>query len=250
MYESREQIHTGNEMKPNLVMIRHGQSKFNLENRFAGWVDTDLTEEGERQAKAAGDTIRNAGFVPDVIYISPFTRTKRTAQILFPGEKLIEDARLVERFYGGLSGKNKQETLAEIGDEMFQKIRRGYETQPPVITPDNKEIATVTEAFERLIRGTFTNELPATESLKDVETRVKPFYEQVLKKDLKDGKKVMIVAHGNSLRALIKIVKNIPAEEIAHVELETAQPAGFVVNEELKVQSDSLGKRFHEVFGK
>ncbi len=235
-------------MQPNLVIIRHGQSKFNLENRFAGWIDTDLTEEGERQAKAAAETITKSGFKPDVIFISPFTRAKRTAQFLFPGAELKEDARLVERFYGGLSGKNKEETLKTIGDEMFQKIRRGYEDAPPVITKDNAEHASIMEAFNKWIKGTFTHELPATESLKNVETRVLPFYETVLKPLLKEGKKVLIVAHGNSLRALIKIVKNIPPEQIAHVELETAQPAGFVIDKDLKVTSDSVGKSFAEVF--
>ncbi len=235
-------------MNPNLVMIRHGQSKFNLENRFAGWVDTDLTEEGERQAKAARETIEKSGFSPDVIFVSPFTRTRRTAEFLFPDRELTIDARLVERFYGDLSGKDKQETLAEIGDGMFQKIRRGYDIQPPVIKPDNKELANVTEAFNRLIKGSFTNEIPPTESLKDVETRVKPFADEVLFPELKSGKKVIIVAHGNSLRALIKIVKQVPPEGIASVELETAQPTGFVVDENLKVTADSLGRHFNDVF--
>ena len=197
-------------MSPNLVIIRHGQSKFNLENRFAGWIDTDLTEEGVRQAKAAAEIINESGFVPDVVFISPFTRTKRTAQILAPKHELKEDARLVERFYGGLSGKNKEETLKEIGDEMFQKIRRGYEDAPPPITVDHPELGSTTAAFNKYIKGTFTNELPATESLQHVETRVKPFFDEVLTPLLKQGKNVLIVAHGNSLRALIKLVKNIP----------------------------------------
>ena len=238
-------------MKPNLVMIRHGQSKFNLENRFAGWVDTDLTNEGVYQAEIAGSLVKNSGFTPDIIFISPLTRTKRTAQIMFGADaKFNEDARLVERFYGGLSGKNKAECLAEIGDEMFLKIRRGYDTQPPAITPDNKEIAAVTDVFNRLIKGTFTNEIPPTESLKDVETRVIPFSQELLEPALKSGKRVMIVAHGNSLRALIKIIKKLSPEEIAKVELETAQPTGFVVDSNsLNVTSDSLGKHFGDVFG-
>lgn len=235
-------------MKPNLVIIRHGQSKFNLENRFAGWIDTDLTEEGERQAKAAAETIAKSGFVPDYIFVSPFTRAKRTAGFLFPTHELKEDARLVERFYGGLSGKNKEETLKEIGDEMFLKIRRGYDTAPPAITKDNKEHASIMEAFNKWIKGTFTHELPETESLKNVEARVKPFYDQVLKPHLKEGKKVLIVAHGNSLRALIKILKAVPPEDIAHVELETAQPAGFVIDKDAKVTADSVGKKYADVF--
>jgi len=235
-------------MQPNLVIIRHGQSKFNLEDRFAGWIDTDLTEEGERQAKAAAETITKSGFNPDVIFTSPFTRAKRTAQFLFPGRELKEDARLVERFYGGLSGKNKEDTLKEIGDDMFLKIRRGYDTAPPPITKDNREHASIMEAFNKWIKGTFTHELPETESLQHVEARVKPFYETVLKPLLREGKKVLIVAHGNSLRALIKLLKDIPPEAIAHVELETAQPAGFVVDKNVKVTLDSVGKPFAEVF--
>jgi 2,3-bisphosphoglycerate-dependent phosphoglycerate mutase len=238
-------------MKPNLVMIRHGQSVFNSENRFAGWVDTDLTSEGERQAKVAGETLSKSGFVPDIIYISPFTRTKRTAQIIFGHNDFIEDARLVERFYGDLSGKNKEETLKQVGDDMFLQIRRGYETQPPAIQPDNREIKNVTDVFNRFIKGSFTEVLPPTESLKDVEARVRPFVDAVLIPALKSGKKVMIVAHGNSLRALIKIIKQVDAAGIAKVELETAQPAGFVVDisgSNVKVLSDSLGKHFAEVY--
>lgn len=235
-------------MQPNLVLIRHGQSKFNLENRFAGWIDTDLTPEGERQAKAAAETITKSGFKPDVVYISPFTRAKRTAQFLVPGQQLNEDPRLVERFYGGLSGKNKEDTLKEIGHDMFQKIRRGYETAPPAITKDNSEHASIMEAFNKWIKGTFTHELPETESLKNVEARVKPFYDDVLKPALKAGKKILIVAHGNSLRALIKLLKDVPPEGIANVELETAQPTGFVVDAYGKVTQDSLGKHYADVF--
>ena len=233
-------------MEPNLVIIRHGQSQFNLQNRFAGWIDTDLTTEGENQAARAGELLKKQGFIPDVIFVSPFTRTKRTAKILFGHENFVIDARLAERFYGDLSGKNKEETLKLVGDDMFLKIRRGYETQPPAIAQDNKELATVTEVFNKLIKGTFTDTLPPTESLKDVETRVIPFYNEHLAPALKAGKKVMIVAHGNSLRALIKIIKQVPADAIATVELETAQPAGFVVDKDLKVKSDSVGKNFAE----
>jgi len=234
-------------MNANLVIIRHGQSQFNLENRFAGWIDTNLTAEGENQAKKAAEVLQAANFVPDIIFVSPLTRTLRTAKFIYPNAEHIIDARLVERFYGDMSGKNKEQTLKEIGDDMFQKIRRGYETQPAPIQPNNSELANITECFERTIKGTFTNEIPATESLKDVEQRVIPFVEEKLKPALAAGKKVFICAHGNSLRALIKIIKNIPAEAIAKVELETAQPAGFVIETtsgNLNVTSDSVGKHF------
>ena len=230
-------------------MIRHGQSQFNLENRFAGWVDTDLTQSGIAQAAAAGEALKKVGFVPDVVYVSPLTRTMRTAKIMFgDNASFVVDARLVERFYGDLSGKNKTQCLAEIGDEMFQKIRRGYETQPPAIKPDNNQIPAVNDVFNRLIKGTFTNEVPPTESLKDVETRVKPFFESALLPQLEQGKKVMIVAHGNSLRALIKLIKNIGPDQIAKVELETAQPTGFVVAGG-KVTADSLGQHLLDWHG-
>jgi len=234
-------------MNPNLVIIRHGQSQFNLENRFAGWIDTNLTAEGEAQAKKAAEVLQNANFVPDIIFVSPLTRTLRTAKFIYPNAEHIIDARLVERFYGDMSGKNKEQTLKEIGDDMFQKIRRGYETQPAPIQPNNSELANITECFERIIKGTFTNEIPPTESLKDVEQRVIPFVKEKLNPALAAGKKVFICAHGNSLRALIKIIKNIPAEAIAKVELETAQPAGFVIDitsGNLNVTSDSVGKHF------
>ena len=235
-------------MQPNLVIIRHGQSKFNLEKRFAGWIDTALTAEGKRQAENAREELTQAEFNPDIIFTSPFTRAKHTAQILFPGRQLIEEARLVERFYGGLSGKNKEETLAEIGHEMFQKIRRGYETAPPPITTDNREHRNIMEVFNKWIKGSFTQELPATESLQQVEVRLKPFFTKTLIPLLKEGKKVLVVAHGNSLRALVKLLKNISPGEIAEVELETAQPVGFVIDKDLKVAADSLGEQFSEVF--
>lgn len=236
-------------MTPNLVIIRHGQSQFNLQNRFAGWIDTDLTAEGEAQAKKAGIILEEADFTPDVIFVSPLTRTLRTAKFIYPNAEHIIDARLVERFYGDMSGKNKEQTLKEIGNDMFQKIRRGYETQPAPIQASNSELANIKECFDRVIKGTFTNQIPATESLKDVETRVIPFVEEKLKPALLADKKVFICAHGNSLRALIKIIKNIPASEIAKVELETAQPAGFVIDTKdgaLQVTSDSVGKNFAE----
>jgi len=235
-------------MQPNLVIIRHGQSKFNLENRFAGWVDTDLTAEGERQAKAARGEIIKAGFDPDIIFTSPFTRAVRTAQILFPGRELKEEPRLVERFYGGLSGKSKEEILKEIGAEALHKIRRGYDTAPPNITRDNSEHGMIMEAFNKWIKGSFTHELPETESLKHVEARVKPFFDSTLAPLLQAGKKILIVAHGNSLRALIKLLKNISPDEIGNVELETAQPVGFVIGRDLNVTADSLGKHFAEIF--
>lgn len=235
-------------MKPNLVLIRHGQSEYNLQNRFAGWVDTPLTEEGIRQAKAAGEKLKNWSFYPAEIWASPLGRAQDTAKLIL-GELGIDaasiqtDARLVERSYGALSGKNKAETLAELGEETFKKIRRGYAVQPPALDKDHPLYGEVVGSFEKHMKGSFAQTCPMTESLKDVVGRVTPFIENQLTAAIQKGRTLLVVAHGNSLRAIIKQIKQIDDEGINKVELETAQPTGFEVafaGGKLVVKKDTL----------
>lgn len=238
-------------MKPNLVLIRHGQSQFNLENRFAGWVDTPLTPEGDRQAMEAGKTLKNIGFYPGEVWASPLTRARNTASHILKqlgvNESIVQiDARLVERSYGGLSGKNKAQTLEEIGEASFKKIRRGFAVQPPALTEDHPLHDEIKANFDKHMKGSFAEELPMTESLADVVVRVTPFIENQIKSAIAKGKTMLVVAHGNSLRAIIKQIKQIDDEGINFVELETAQPTGFVVKlngDQLQVTEDSIGKK-------
>ena len=237
-------------MKPNLILIRHGQSEYNLQNRFAGWIDTPLTAEGDRQALAAGDVMKKISFIPSEVWVSPLSRARKTAAHILsrlgvPESVVKVDARLVERSYGGLSGKNKAETLTELGEAAFKKIRRGYAVQPPALTKEHPLFGDVEKSFNEHMKGSFAETLPMTESLKDVVARVTPFIEKNIKSAIGKGKTMLIVAHGNSLRAIIKQIKGIDDEGINLVELETAQPTGFVVElrgNELHVIEDSLGK--------
>ena len=243
-------------MQPNLVLIRHGQSIYNNENRFAGWVDTTLTDTGRKQAADAAALLKEVGFKPDMVLISPLTRTIQTADEMLkimgiPADRITKDARLVERSYGGLTGKNKAEALAELGEEKFKEIRRGYATKPPAMDAVHPMHGDVLKSFNSLMKGTFADTMPATESLQEVEARVLPFYNEILKPALLAGKTALVVAHGNSLRALIKIIKEIPADQINAVELETAQPTGFTLEQKagtLKVTADSLKQPIRTLF--
>ena len=238
-------------MRPNLVLIRHGQSEYNLQNRFAGWIDTPLTAEGINQALAAGDLLKSIGFMPAEVWASPLDRARKTAghilsKLGIPESIVQIDARLVERSYGGLSGKNKTETLTELGEVEFKRIRRGYAVQPPALTQNHPLYNEVEQSFNQHMKGSFADSLPMTESLKDVVGRVTPFIEKQITAAIAKGRTMLVVAHGNSLRAIIKQIKNIDDEGINNVELETAAPTGFVVKLEagkLIVTEDSVGKK-------
>lgn len=238
-------------MKPNLVLIRHGQSEYNLQNRFAGWIDTPLTAEGDRQALAAGDLLKSINFMPAEVWASPLIRARKTAGHILSKlgvpESIVQiDARLVERSYGGLSGKNKAETMAELGEVEFKRIRRGYAVQPPALTKNHPLYSEVEQSFNQHMKGSFANDLPMTESLRDVVGRVTPFIEKQITAAIAKGRTMLVVAHGNSLRAIIKQIKNIDDEGINSLELETAAPTGFVVKLEgnkLVVTEDSVGKK-------
>jgi len=217
---------------PTLVLIRHGQSAWNLENRFTGWWDVDLTEVGVAEAKAAGEQLVAKGFDFDTCFTSYQLRAIKTLNIALetmgrlwlPVEK---DWRLNERHYGGLTGLNKAETAAKHGDDQVKIWRRSFDIPPPVLEPGGE----FDLAADRRYAGIA---IPNTESLKDTIARVLPYWETRIAPELKAGKRVVISAHGNSLRALVKHLSNIPDSEITGLEIPTGQPIIYDLDADLK----------------
>jgi 2,3-bisphosphoglycerate-dependent phosphoglycerate mutase len=216
---------------PTLVLIRHGQSEWNLENRFTGWWDVDLTPLGEAEAKAAGELMAARGIDFDMTFTSYQTRAIRTLNIALramgrlwlPVEK---SWRLNERHYGGLTGLNKAETAAKHGDEQVKIWRRSFDTPPPVLEAGGP----FDLANDRRYAGLA---IPNTESLKDTIARVLPYWEERIAPALKSGQRVLISAHGNSLRALVKHLSNIPDAEITGLEIPTGQPIVYELDDNL-----------------
>ena len=209
-------------MMPTLVLIRHGQSAWNLENRFTGWWDVDLTDQGVGEAVAAGELLAAKGLDFDMCYTSLQTRAIKTlnlaleamGRLWLPVEK---DWRLNERHYGGLTGLNKAETAARHGDAQVKVWRRSFDTPPPVLEAGSE----FDLGKDRRYAGI---PIPSTESLKDTIARVLPYWEARIAPDLRAGKRVVISAHGNSLRALVKHLSHIPDDEITELEIPTGQP--------------------------
>jgi len=216
---------------PTLVLIRHGQSTWNLENRFTGWWDVSLTAQGEAEAKAAGELMAARGMDFDLTFTSFQTRAIKTlnlaleamGRLWLPVEK---DWRLNERHYGGLTGLDKAETAARHGDEQVKIWRRSFDIPPPVLAPGG----TYDLSADRRYAGIA---IPDTESLKDTIARVLPYWESRIVPELKAGKRVLISAHGNSLRALVKHLSNIPDDEITSLEIPTGQPIVYELNEDM-----------------
>ncbi len=216
---------------PRLVLIRHGQSAWNLENRFTGWWDVDLTPRGEAEAKAAGELLAAHGLDFDRCFTSVQTRAIRTLHIALramgrlwlPEEK---HWRLNERHYGGLTGLDKAETAAKHGDEQVHIWRRSFDTPPPPLEPGSRYDL----SGDRRYAGVA---IPATESLKDTIARVLPCWEERIAPALKAGQRVLIAAHGNSLRALVKHLSRIADEEITGLEIPTGQPIVYELDEGL-----------------
>jgi 2,3-bisphosphoglycerate-dependent phosphoglycerate mutase len=216
---------------PKLVLIRHGQSSWNLENRFTGWWDVDLTERGVAEAKAAGDLMTAKGLDFDCCFTSYQSRAIRTlnlaleamGRLWLPVEK---DWRLNERHYGGLTGLNKAETAAKHGDAQVKIWRRSFDVPPPVLEPGGE----FDLAADRRYAGIA---IPQTESLKDTIARVLPYWESRIVPELNAGKRVLISAHGNSLRALVKHLSNIPDDEITGLEIPTGQPIVYDLADDL-----------------
>ena len=217
---------------PQLVLIRHGQSAWNLENRFTGWWDVDLTEKGAAEARAAGELLAAKGLDFDRCFTSLQTRAIKTlnlalesmGRLWLPVEK---DWRLNERHYGGLTGLDKAETAAKHGDAQVKIWRRSFDVPPPVMEPGSP----FDLAADRRYAGIA---VPATESLKDTIARVLPYWEARIAPALSAGERVLIAAHGNSLRALVKHLSGISDAEITELEIPTGQPIVYELDEELR----------------
>ena len=216
---------------PTLVLIRHGQSTWNLENRFTGWWDVDVTEKGADEARAAGRLLAEKGLDFDQCFTSVQTRAIKTlnlaleemGRLWLPVEK---DWRLNERHYGGLTGLNKAETAAKHGDAQVKIWRRSFDVPPPPLDAGSEFDLSKDRRYDGIA-------IPDTESLKDTIARVLPYWESRIAPDLKAGKRVLISAHGNSLRALVKHLSNIPDSEITELEIPTGQPIVYELNDDL-----------------
>lgn len=218
-----------------IVLLRHGESQWNLENRFTGWVDVDLTAKGREEAKTAGELLRSKGYAFDMAYTSVLKRAIRTLwttldaldQMWIPVRK---EWRLNERHYGALSGLNKSETAAKYGEEQVLKWRRAYDIRPDAMTPDHEFWAGKDPRYAALS----PEQIPATECLKDTIERVIPIWEQAIAPDVRAGKRVLVAAHGNSIRALIKYLESMSEADIIALNIPTAQPLVIRLDENLK----------------
>ena len=221
-----------------LVLIRHGESQWNLENRFTGWKDVDLSSKGMEEAKAAGKALKEMGLVFDVAYTSYLKRAIKTLNFVL--EEMDElyipvnkSWRLNERHYGALQGLNKAETAKKYGDEQVHIWRRSFDIAPPSID----ETSEYYPKSDRRYADLDDKDIPLGESLKDTIARVLPYWHSNISKSLEEGKNVIVAAHGNSLRALIKYLLNISDEEILNLNLTTGKPLVFEIDKDLKVVS-------------
>ena len=225
-------------MTRKLVLLRHGQSQWNLENRFTGWVDVDLTEQGRAEAAAGGKVMREEGLQFDVAYTSTLKRAIRTLNIAL-GElgqdwlPVHKSWRLNERHYGALQGLDKAETAAKHGEEQVKIWRRSYDIPPPAMELDDPGHPANDPRYAGLDR----NVLPATESLATTLDRVLPYWHDAIAPSLKSGRTVLVAAHGNSLRALYKYLNNVSKEDILELNIPTGIPLLFELDDELKVIS-------------
>lgn len=217
-----------------LILLRHGQSKWNESNQFTGWVDVDLTAKGEAEAKRGGEMLVEEGLLPDVLYTSLLRRAIRTANIALNHADrhwipVVRDWRLNERHYGALQGLNKAETKDKYGEEQFMAWRRSYDTPPPALE-DSSEYSQAND-----VRYSNLDTVPQTECLLDVVKRFIPYYEEEILPQALAGKNVLIAAHGNSLRALVKHLDNISDEDIAALNIPTGIPLVYEIDENGKV---------------
>ncbi len=218
-----------------LVLIRHGESTWNKENRFTGWVDVDLTEKGVHEAEQAGRQLKDAGFAFDIAYTSVLKRAIRTLwlvqdqmdQMYIP---VVHSWRLNERHYGALSGLNKAETAAKFGDEQVLIWRRSYDTPPPALESDDPRASYGDRRYAKVPREA----LPLTECLKDTVARVLPIWNESIAPAIKAGKQVLITAHGNSIRALVKYLDQISDTDIVGLNIPNGVPLVYELDENLK----------------
>jgi 2,3-bisphosphoglycerate-dependent phosphoglycerate mutase len=218
-----------------LVLIRHGESIWNKENRFTGWTDVDLSEKGIEEAKSAGQRMKQAGFIFDMGYTSLLKRAIKTLDYALEEMDLlwipvIKSWRLNERHYGALQGLNKADTAARFGDEQVQIWRRSYAVAPPPLLRDDSRYPGLDPRY----LGIGEANLPLEESLKDTVVRFQPFWEGSIAPSLKAGQRVIVSAHGNSLRALVKYLDHIPDDEIASLEIPTGVPLVYELDDSLE----------------
>lgn len=217
-----------------LVLLRHGQSTWNLENRFTGWTDVDLTEQGVREARTSAQLLREGGYAFDIAYTSVLKRAIRTLWIVMDGMDLmwipvIRHWRLNERHYGALQGLNKAETAAKHGAEQVKIWRRSYSTPPPALTADDDRYP----GKERVYEGLTSEELPLSESLKCTVDRFLPYWHETIAPDIRSGRQVLICAHGNSLRALVKYLDGVSDEDIVGLNIPTGIPLVYELEDDL-----------------
>ena len=218
---------------PQLVLLRHGQSQWNLENRFTGWWDVDLSDQGIAEARAAGQLLRDRGLDLDCCFTSVLTRAIRTLHlVLHEMDRLwlpvAKDWRLNERHYGGLTGLNKQELIDKVGAEQVKIWRRSYDIPPPPLAEDSPWDVSRDRRYAGIA-------VPRSESLKDTIDRALPYYHSDIEPALRSGQRVMIAAHGNSLRGIIKYLSDIGDQEIVGLEIPTGQPIVYDLANDLSV---------------
>lgn len=218
-----------------LVLIRHGQSAWNLENRFTGWTDVDLTDLGRQEAHSAGKVLREEGYTFDIVYTSVLKRAIKTMWVVMEEMDLewlpvVRAWQLNERHYGALQGLNKAETAQKYGEAQVKLWRRSYDVPPPALELDD----TRHPRFDRRYAGLSLDETPRCESLKSTLDRVLPYWHSTLAPMIQSGQRVLIVAHGNSLRALVKYLDNISDNEIVELNIPTGVPLVYELDENLK----------------
>ena len=218
-----------------LVLVRHGESIWNLENKFTGWTDVDLSENGIKEAHNAGKLLKENGYTFDVAYTSVLKRANHTLDIILEELGLdipinywnkLQHGETIERHYGALQGLNKDETRKKYGEEQVHIWRRSYDVTPPDLDSNDERYLEMLEKY--------TEYVPHTECLKDTVERVIPYWNDTIAKSLKDNKKVIIVAHGNSLRGLIKYLDNISDSDIINLEIPTGSPIVYELDDDLK----------------
>ena len=217
-----------------LVLIRHGESTWNKENRFTGWTDVDLSEQGIKEAKSAGEVLKDNGYTFDLAFTSVLKRAIRTLWITLDGLDLMwipveRSWRLNERHYGALQGLNKSETAAKFGEDQVKIWRRSYDIQPPLLEKTDPRYPGSDPRYKSLTEA----ELPLTECLKDTVARVVPYWEERISPLIKSGNKIIIAAHGNSLRAMVKYLDKIQDDEIVGVNIPTGTPLVYELDENL-----------------
>jgi len=221
-------------MTATLVLLRHGESEWNAKNLFTGWVDVGLSEKGASEAVRSGELLREADLLPDVVHTSVLRRAITTANLALDRADrhwipVRRHWRLNERHYGDLQGKDKKQTMAKFGEEQFMLWRRSYDVPPPPIDSDNPNSQAGDPRYADL-----GADMPQTECLKDVVARMIPYWENEIRTDLRDGKMVLVAAHGNSLRALVKHLDGISDDDIAALNIPTGMPLVYELDDDFQ----------------